>query len=114
VTPGLADANLCEGPAELVRQGTLELLDDLAERGVEAEPGAARDGQQVEGVRDHEQDRLLACLDLAAEPELGSDVAEDAADDRHQRPDHEREAEDAEDAKQEEEQDRPDDRADAL
>ena len=55
----------------------LELLDDLAQRGVEAEAGADGDRQQVEGVRDHQQDGLLALLDPAAEPELRDDVADD-------------------------------------
>ena len=41
----------------------LELLDDLAQRGVEAEAGADGDRQQVEGVRDLQQDRPSgACL----------------------------------------------------
>ena len=72
----LADPDLGQRPAELVRQRALELLDDLAERGVEAEAGADGDRQQVEGVRDLEQDHLLALLDPAAEPELGDGVAE--------------------------------------
>src|SRR3954467_6679469 len=112
VATRLAHADLRQRAAELVREGTLKLLDDLPQRGIEAETGTDRDGQQVQGVRDHQQDGLLACLDLAAEPELRCDVAEDPADDRHQRPDHEREAEHADDGEQEEEQDRADDRAD--
>ena len=66
----LADADLGERPPELVRQRSLQLLDDLPERGVEAEPGPDRDRQQVERVRDHQQDGLLALLDPATEPEL--------------------------------------------
>ena len=37
--------------------GPFELLDDLAERGVEAEAGPDGDRQQVERVRDLQQDR---------------------------------------------------------
>ena len=66
----LADADLGQRPPELLGERALELLDDLAERRVEAEAGADGDRQQVEGVRDLEQDRLLALLDAAAEPEL--------------------------------------------
>ena len=72
----LADADLGQRPAELVGQRALELLDDLAERGVEAEAGPDGDRQQVERVRDLEQDRVLALLDAAAEPELRDRVAE--------------------------------------
>ena len=57
---GLADPDLGQRPPELLGEGPLELLDDLAQRPVEAEAGADGDRQQVEGVRDHEQDRLLA------------------------------------------------------
>ena len=71
VAARLADADLGERPAELLGEGPLELLDDLAQRPVEAEAGADGDRQQVEGVRDLEQDGLLALLDPAAEPELG-------------------------------------------
>ena len=53
VAARLADADLGQRPPELVRQRALELLDDLAERGVEAEAGPDGDRQQVEGVRDH-------------------------------------------------------------
>ncbi len=52
VASRLADANLCERPAELVGERTLGLLDDLGQRGVEAETGLDRDGEQVERVRD--------------------------------------------------------------
>ena len=79
----LADSDLGQRPAELVGQRALELLDDLAQRGIEAEAGPDGDRQQVEGVRDHEQDRLLARLDPAAEPELGGDEADQAADRGH-------------------------------
>ncbi len=114
IAPRLADPDLRQRPSELVRQRALELLDDLAQRGVEAESGPDRDGQQVQGVRDHQQDGLLARLGLAAEPELGRDVAEDRPDDRHQGADDEREAEQADDGEEEEEQDPADDRADGL
>ena len=77
----LADANLGERPAELLGERTLELLDDLAERGVEAETGPDGDRQEVERVRDHEQDRVLALLDPPAEPELRDRVAEQQPDD---------------------------------
>ena len=76
VASRLADADLGERAPELVRQRALELLDDLAQRGVEAEAGPHGDRQQVERVRDHQQDGLLALLDAAAEPELRGDVAE--------------------------------------
>ena len=59
----------------------LHLLDDLAERGVEAEAGPDRDRQQVERVRDLEQDQVLALLDAAAQPEVRDRVAEHQADD---------------------------------
>src|SRR4051794_22200944 len=114
VATRLADADLRQRAAELVREGTLELLDDLPQRGIEAETGTDRDRQQVQGIRDHQQDGLLACLDLPAEPELRCDVAEDAADQRHKRADDWREAEQAYDDEQEEEQDRADDRPDRL
>ena len=48
----LADADLGQRPPELVGQRALELLDDLAQRGVEAETGPDGDRQEVEGVRD--------------------------------------------------------------
>ena len=82
VAARLADPDLGQRPAELVDERPLELLDDLAERRVEAEAGPDGDRQQVEGVRDLEQDRVLALLDPAAEPELGDRVAEEQADAR--------------------------------
>ena len=82
VAARLADPDLGERPAELVDERALELLDDLAERRVEAEAGPDGDRQEVEGVRDLEQDRVLALLDPAAEPELGDRVAEEQADRR--------------------------------
>ena len=42
LAPGLADANLGQRPPELVGQRALELLDDLGQRGVEAEAGPDR------------------------------------------------------------------------
>ena len=111
---GLPDAHLGERPAELVGQRSLELLDHLAERGVKAETGADRDRQQVERVRDHEQDRVLPCPHLPAQPELRDDVAEQRADRDHQEADDRRQAQDVDDEEQEEEDRRPDDRADRL
>ena len=73
-------------------EGSLELLDDLAQRPVEAEAGADGDRQQVEGVRDHEQDGLLALLDAAAQPELGDRVAEHQADRDEDQPQDRRQA----------------------
>ena len=113
VAARLADADLGQRPPELVRQRALQLLDDLAERGVEAETGADGDRQQVEGVRDHQQDGLLALLDPAARARTPGRcsrrgrrrAASGCADD-------EREAEQADDDEQEEEEDRADDRAD--
>ena len=53
----LADADLGQRPTELVRQRAAQLLDDLAQRGIEAEAGTHGDRQQVERVRDVQQDR---------------------------------------------------------
>ena len=82
LAPRLADADLGERPPELVDEWALHLLDELAQRGVEAEAGADGDRQQVEGVRDLQDDALLALLDAAAEPELRPDVADAGADER--------------------------------
>ena len=79
VPAGLADADLGERAAELVGERALRLLDDLAQRGVEAEAGPDRDGQQVEGVRDGQQDGLAALLDAPAEPEVGREEADGTA-----------------------------------
>src|SRR5436309_14585321 len=84
LAPDLADPHFGEGAAELVDQGALHLLDDLAQRGVEAEAGADRDREQVEGVWDLEQDALLASLDSAPEPELRADVPDAGADEGEQ------------------------------
>ena len=72
LAPRLADADLGEGAPELVDERALHLLDDLAQRGVEAEAGADGDREQVEGVRDLEQDRLLAPADPAASQNSGT------------------------------------------
>jgi hypothetical protein len=66
----LANPDLGQGPPELLGEGSFELLDDLAQRPVEAEARADGDRQQVQGVRDLEQDQLLALLDAPAQPEL--------------------------------------------
>jgi len=84
VPTGLADAHLGEGSPELVDEGPLHLLDDLAQGGIEAKPGADGDREQVEGVGDADDDLLLAALDATAEPELRPDVADPRADQREQ------------------------------
>jgi hypothetical protein len=104
VAPRLADPDLREGTPELVDQGALHLLDDLAERGVEAEAGANGDREEIEGVRDADQDLLLAGLDPPAEPELRPDVADPEADETQQHAHHEVLAEDPD----EQEEERPD------
>ena len=76
----LADADLGERPAELLGQRTLELLDDLAERGIEAEAGPDGDRQQVERVRDLEQDRVLALAHRDRRARTPAGVAEQEAD----------------------------------
>src|SRR5688572_2595190 len=114
VATGLAHADLRESPPELVRQRPLELLDDLAEGGVEPEAGPDGDRQQVEGVRDHQEDGLLALLDAPTKPELRDRVAQERPDDAESCPDREREAQDADDREQEEEQDPEDDGRDGL
>ena len=73
---GLADPDLGQRSAELVGQRALGLLDDLAQRGIEAEAGLDRDGEQVEHVRDGQQDGLLARLDACAEPVVGHEEAQ--------------------------------------
>src|SRR3990170_3213191 len=60
LAPDLADPYLGERPTELVHERALHLLDDLAERSVKTETGPDGDRQEVEGVRDLEEDRLLA------------------------------------------------------
>ena len=87
VATRLADPHLGQRSPELVRQRALELLDDLAERGVEAEAGPDGDRQQVERVRDHQEDGLLALLDAPAQPELGDRVAQQRPDDAEARAD---------------------------
>ena len=52
----------------------------LRQRGVEAETGPNGDRQQVERVRDHLEDDLLAGLDPPAQPELRQHVADEHAD----------------------------------
>ena len=79
VAPGLADADLRERAPELVGERPVRLLDDLAERGVEAEAGLDRDRQQVERVRDRQEDRLLALPDPPREPVVRHEEAEDQA-----------------------------------
>jgi glutamate synthase domain-containing protein 1 len=86
VSPGLADANLGQRPAELVGQRAGQLLDHLGQRGVEAEAGANGDRQQVQRVRDHLEDELLAGLDPAAQPELRQQVADAEADHAEEHP----------------------------
>ena len=86
----------------------------LAERGVEAETGADGDRQQVERVRDHQQDRLLALLAPAGPARTPGRCSRRGADRGHQEADEERQADDADDDEQEEEEDRADDRADRL
>ena len=56
----LAHPDLGERAPELVGERADHLLDHLAERGVEAEPGPDADRQEVERIRDLEEDRLLA------------------------------------------------------
>ena len=115
VSTRLPDTDLGECPPELIGQRSLELLDDLREGSVEAETGSDGDRQKVEGVRDHQQDGLLARLDLAPEPELRRGVAEQRTDHRHEdAADDEREADESDDPEQDEEHDRADDRADGL
>ena len=113
VAPRLADADLGQRPPELVDEGPDHLLHDLGQGGVEAEAGPDGDRQQVEGVRDLEQDRLLAGLDPAAEPELRGDVADGDAGDAEERSAMSGPGVEEEDEDQEEE-DREDDRADRL
>src|ERR1700675_2964139 len=111
---GLPNADFGKRPAELLGQWALELLDDLAERRIEAETRPHGDGQEVERVRDLEKDQMLALLDPAAEPELGDRVAEHQPDGAHQDPENRRQAHEAHDAEQEDEQDSTDDRGNSL
>src|SRR4029079_7178982 len=101
----LADPHLGKRSPELVDEWALQLLDDLAQRGVKAEAGADRDRQQVEGVRDPDQDRLLPGLHAAAEPELRPDVADARADEGEQQALDDLAAEDAEKDEQDAEAD---------
>ena len=110
----LADADLGQRPAELFGQRPLELLHDLAERGIEAETGPDGDRQQVEGVRDLQQDRVLALANPPAEPELGDRVAEQEADDAHPEVERDRQLHEADDDEQQDEDDRADDGRDGL
>ena len=69
-------ADLGERLPELVDQRALHLLDDLGQRGVEAEAGLDRDGQQVERVGQLQDHGHRARADPAAQPELGRHVAD--------------------------------------
>ena len=93
VAAGLAHPDLGQRAPELVRQRPDQLLDDLAEGGIEAEAGPDGDRQQVQGVRDLEEDRLLAGPDPPAQPELRGDVAERDPDDAEEHPEHDAGAE---------------------
>src|SRR4029077_920078 len=90
VAPRLADADFGQRPPELLGQRTLHLLDDLRECRVEAEARAHGDRQQVERVRDHPDDGLLAALDAPAKPELRADVADPEAKAAYGQQDHDR------------------------
>src|SRR6266550_8285608 len=114
VAASLADPDLGERPAELLGQRTVELLDDLAEGGVEAEAGPHGDRQQVERIRDLEQDRVLALAHPATEPELRDRVAERDTDAAHQEVEGDRQLHQADDHEQEEEDQAADDRPDSL
>ena len=63
--------------------------------------------EQVQGVRDHEQDGLLALLHAAAQPELGHGVAEHAADRKHHDPQDQRQVQHPDHEEQQEEEPTP-------
>ena len=84
ISSGFADPNLRQGATELIGQRAGQLLDYLRQRGVEAQTGPNRDRKQVEGVRDHLQDQLLAALDAIPQPELRDEVADTDADQAEQ------------------------------
>ena len=72
VAARLAHPDLREGPPELVRQGAVELLDHLAERGVEAQAGPDADREQVQRIGDLEQDRVLTSADAPPSQNSGA------------------------------------------
>ena len=83
LAPRLADADLGQRPPELLGERSLELLDHLAQRAVEAEARTDGDRQQVQRVGDLEQDLVLALPDAAAQPELRGHVPDRTADHDH-------------------------------
>src|SRR4051794_12551584 len=109
----LAHAHLGQRAPELVDERALHLLDDLAQRGVEAKAGADGDREQVEGVRDPDQDGLLPRLDSPAEPELRAQVADAGADEAQEQTLDDLAREKTEEDEEQAEPDAGDDRLDA-
>src|SRR6202162_5030598 len=72
-----AEADLVEHDRELSGEFVVVLVNHASERGIEAQAGFHRDGEQVERARQGEQDLLLTLLDATRDHELRSEVPED-------------------------------------
>jgi hypothetical protein len=74
----LADSDLVQRQAELLRQGAVHVVDQLRDRAVEAEAGFHADGEQVERIRKLSPNLVASLAGARADDEVRGEEADPA------------------------------------